>query len=136
MLERYGGLMSGYVHGVGEGDAYDWRGARVVMKASGEDTAGQLAVMESTYPPGLSVPAHFHTGEDEMLYLLAGELHGFCDDDRWTAMPGSFVFVPRGRPHGFVVISDEPARALVIVGPPRLDRQIGATGTLIPHPNA
>lgn len=134
--ERYGGLVSGYVHGVGEGDAYDWRGACVVMKASGEDTADQLAVMESTYPPGLSVPAHVHTGEDEMLYLLAGELQGFCDDDRWTATPGSFVFVPRDRPHGFIVTSDEPARALVIVGPPRLDRQIAATGTLIPHPNA
>ena len=52
------------------------------MKASGEDTSGQLAVMESTYPPGLSVPTHFHAGEDEMFYLLAGELQGFCDDAR------------------------------------------------------
>lgn len=127
--------MSGYVCGLGEGVAYDWRGAHVVIKASGEDTGGQLAAMESTYPPGLSVPTHFHAGEDEMFYLLAGEMQGFCDDTRWTATPGSFVFVPRDRPHGFVVTSEEEARALVIVGPPRLDRQVAATGTLIPHSN-
>jgi uncharacterized cupin superfamily protein len=72
--------VSGYVRAAHEGDAYDWRGARVVIKASGVETFGQLAVMESTYPPGLSVPAHFHAGEDEMLHLLDGELQGFCDD--------------------------------------------------------
>ena len=125
--------MSGYLHGIDEGAAYDWRGARVVIKASSKDTSGQLGVMESTYPPGLSVPSHHHAGEDEMLYVLAGEMQGFCDDSHWTATAGSFVFVPRDRPHGFVVTSDVPARALVIVGPPRLDGQIANNGTPI-HP--
>ncbi len=128
--------MSGYIRDIAEGDTYDWHGARIVMKATSTDTAGQLAAMQSTYPPGLSVPAHRHAGEDEMFYLLAGELQGFCDDTRWTATPGSFVFVPRDRPHGFIVTSDDPARALVIVGPPRLDGQIAATGTLITNPTA
>ena len=126
---RLTGGVSGYVRAADEGDAYDWHGARVVVKASGADTFGQLAVMDSTYPPGLSVPAHAHAGEDEMFYVLDGELSGFCDDDRWTAAAGSFVFVPRDRPHGFVVTSAGPARALVIVGPPRLDGQVAATGT-------
>lgn len=123
--------MSGYVLGIDEGPAYDWRGARVVIKASAMDTFGQLGVMESTYPPGLSVPAHEHPGEDEMLYILVGELQGFCDDSHWTATAGSFVLVPRDRRHGFVVTSDVPTRALVIVGPPRLDGQIARNGTLI-----
>ena len=126
--------VSGFVRAPGEGDAYDWRGARVVIKASGDDTAGQLGVMESSYPPGLSVPAHVHAGEDEMLYVLDGELQGFCDGDSWTATPGSFVFVPRDRRHGFVVTSEGPARALVIVGPPRLDGQVVATGVPVPGP--
>src|ERR1700738_3663548 len=126
--------MSGYVLATGEGDTYEWRGARVVILASGKETGGQLAAMESTYPPGLAVPSHVHAGEDEMLYVLAGELQGFCDDSRWTATPGSFVFVPRDCPHGFRVTSAESAHALVIVGPPRLDAQIAATGTLVSDP--
>jgi quercetin dioxygenase-like cupin family protein len=84
--------------------------------------------MESTYPPGLSVPEHVHVGEDEMFYVLAGELSGFCEADSWTAGRGSFVFVPRGCRHGLDVTSAEPATALVITGPPRLDRQIADRG--------
>ncbi len=87
MFEGGGGRVSGYVLTADEGDAYDWRGARVVIKAASDDTSGQLGVMECTYPPGLSVPTHFHAGEDEMLYVLDGELHGYCDDERWTATP-------------------------------------------------
>jgi quercetin dioxygenase-like cupin family protein len=121
--------MSGYVLGSDEGPAYDFHGARVVIKASGDDTLGQLGVMESVYPPGLLVRPHVHAGEDEMLYLLSGELTGFCDDDRWTVTAGSFVFVPRDRLHGFTVTSSGPARALVITGPSQLDRQIAARGT-------
>jgi quercetin dioxygenase-like cupin family protein len=97
-----------------------------VIKASGEHTLGQLGVMEFSYPPALSVHPHMHAGEDEMFYVLEGELTGFCDDDRWTATAGCFVFVPRDRLHGFTVTSSGPARALVITGPSQLDRQIAA----------
>ena len=91
--------LAGFVLGPGEGLAYGFHGAGVVIKASGENTVGQLGVMESSYPPGLSVHTHLHPGEDEMFYMLAGELTGYCDEDRWTAEAGSFVFVPRGHPH-------------------------------------
>ncbi len=121
--------MPGFIRGAHDGPAYDFHGARIVIKASGEDTLGQLGVMEATYPPALSVHPHVHAGEDEMFYLLEGELTGFCEDDRWTAAAGSFVFVPRDRLHGFTVTSSEPARAIVITGPPQLDRQITAHGT-------
>jgi quercetin dioxygenase-like cupin family protein len=120
--------MSGFVLGPHDGPAYGFHGSSVVIKASGEHTLGQLAVMESTYPLGLSVHEHVHAGEDEMFYLLAGELTGFCEEDNWTATAGSFVFVPRDRPHGFIVTSTGPAKALVITGPPQLDRQISARG--------
>ena len=124
--------LPGFVLGPGEGPAYGFHGARVVIKASGEQTSGQLGVMESTYPPGLSVHTHVHPGEDEMFYLLAGELTGYCDEDRWTAQAGSFVFVPRGHPHSFMVTSDGPATALVIAGPSQLDGQIVARGEEAP----
>ena len=108
------------------GSAYGFHGSRVLIKASGDDTLGQLAVMECTYPAGLSVHVHVHDGEDEMFYVIAGELSGTCGGDTWTAWPGSFVFVPRDTPHSFTVTGTEPATALVITGPPRLDQQIVA----------
>jgi|SRR5690348_4471842 quercetin dioxygenase-like cupin family protein len=126
--------MSGFVLGPREGPAYEFHGATVVIKASGEHTLGQLGVMESAYPPGLSVREHVHAGEDEMFYLLAGELRGFCGGDKWSATAGSFVFVPRDCPHGFTVTSTEQARALVITGPSQLDRQIAAHGAVVSRP--
>jgi quercetin dioxygenase-like cupin family protein len=125
-------MMSGFALGAGAGPAFGFHGSAAVIKASGADTHGQLCVIESEYPAGLSVHEHVHAGEDEMFYVLAGQLSVFCDDDRWTAGPGSFVFVPRDRPHGFTVISAEPARALVITGPPQLDRQIVDRGEPVP----
>lgn len=124
--------MAGYCLAPEEGESFDWHGARVVIKASADTTDGQLAVMESTYPPGLTVPAHRHPGEDEIFYVIAGELEGFCDAERWVARAGSFVFIPRGRPHGFVVDSAEAARAVIIVEPPHLDGQVAATGRRVP----
>ena len=61
-------------------------------------------------------------------YLLAGELTGFCGEERWTAIAGSFVFVPRDHPHGFTVTSAEAAKVLAATGPPQLDRQIADRG--------
>jgi mannose-6-phosphate isomerase-like protein (cupin superfamily) len=121
-------MTSGFVLGPGEGSAYGFHGSVAVIKASGEDTAGQLGVIESVYPAGLSV----HAGEDEMFYLLGGEMEVFCGEDRWTVGAGSFVFVPRDRPHAFTVSSAGPARALVITGPSRLAAQIAERGEPVP----
>ena len=112
-------MTSGFVLGPGEGSAYGFHGSVAVIKASGEDTLGQLGVIESVYPAGLSVHEHVHAGEDEMFYLLGGEMEVFCGKDRWTVGAGSFVFVPRDRSHGFTVSRAGPARALVITGPSR-----------------
>src|SRR6266576_3987377 len=67
-------MTSGFVLGPGEGSAYGSHGSAAVIKASGEDTLGQLGVIESVYPAGLSVHEHVHDGEDEMFYLLEGEI--------------------------------------------------------------
>ena len=120
--------MSGFVLGKDGGDTYAWRGAEVQIKAPAEATLGQLGVMEFIYPVGLAVPTHHHEGEDEMIYVLDGELHGYCNDDEWTATPGSFVFVPRDRPHSLTVVGENRARALVITGPSVLAAQVVAGG--------
>ena len=124
--------MPGFVLEPQGGAAYGFHGSRVLIKASSDDTLGQLAVLESVYPPGLSVHVHVHDGEDEMFYVIAGELAGTCGQETWTAQPGSFVFVPRDTPHSLRVTSPESAIALVITGPPRLDQQIIARAEPVP----
>ena len=120
--------MSFVVRQAGQGAAYDFDGARFVMKASGAETGGQLAVMEVLSPAGLEVPPHVHDGEDEMFYVLSGNLTGHCAGQQWSAAPGAFVLLPRDTEHSFTVASRSEAKILVVVGPPRLDAHVAQRG--------
>ncbi|MFC5139984.1 cupin domain-containing protein [Actinomycetospora rhizophila] len=121
--------MSFFVKGAGEGDRYGFGGAVFTVKASGTDTEGRVGVMEQAAPGGLTVPPHTHEGEDEMFYVLEGEVRGFCGDERFTAATGAFIFLPRDVEHGLEVVGDRPARVLTIVGPARFDALVVSQGT-------
>jgi hypothetical protein len=51
-----------------------------------------------------------------------------CGDERWEATTGSFVMLPRGLPHAFVVISESPCRGLQITSPAQFERFIEESG--------
>lgn len=61
--------------------------------------------------------------------MLDGELDVFCGPDRWTATPGTLVFLPRDVEHGYSVTSASDARFLIIVGPARFDRHLAEVGS-------
>src|SRR5215475_7301452 len=41
---------------------------------SGKDTGGTYCLLEVSLAPGMGVPRHTHTREDEVYFVLAGEL--------------------------------------------------------------
>jgi len=84
------------------------------LKASQDSTSGALSVFETTI--GTGPPLHVHDREDECLYVLGGELSIRCGTDTFDAPAGSFVFLPRGRPHRFWA-KDQPAKLLLITVP-------------------
>jgi quercetin dioxygenase-like cupin family protein len=120
----------GYVSGPEEGEARLFGPCLMVTKVAGEVTHGQLALLECTAPAGARVHPHRHAGEDEVFYLLEGELEVDCGPDRWIATPGSLVFLPRDVEHRFSVRGAAAARFLIVVGPARFDREV-AQGTLV-----
>ena len=107
-------VVRGYAVGPGEGVSD--RGSDV--KASGRSTGGSLTVMELALDGG--PPRHTHTREDESLYVFTGVVDVECDEDRFEAGPGSFVFLPRNLPHAFRSVGG-PVTALLIVTPSGLD---------------
>ncbi|MFD0541342.1 cupin domain-containing protein [Actinomadura luteofluorescens] len=52
-----------------------------------------------------------------MFYVLSGTARFLCDGEELVAGPGSFVLLPVGLPHTFVVGSEEPLRCLQITTP-------------------
>ena len=99
------------------------------LKASQHSTGGALSVLETTI--GAGPPLHVHDREDECFYVLDGELSVRCGSDAFDAAAGSFVFLPRGRPHQFRA-REQPARLLLIAVPGGIEdyfRQINNAAT-------
>lgn len=92
-------------------------GGRTWLKATGADTGGAYMLVEQVMPPGLGSPWHIHRAEDETFYVLEGTVTFIVGDERITAKPGTYVFGPRGVPHGFQVEGDSPARILLMTTP-------------------
>jgi len=91
------------------GHLFDW-------KLFGDQSAGALSAVETTIPAGLEPPVHVHERDDELFYVLEGELTVICGGRELRAGPGGVAFLPRGVPHGFRV-ETETARAFVVITP-------------------
>ena len=110
-------FLAGYVVPPGTGIAGD-----PGLKASRRSTGGAVSVFETTVADG--PPLHVHEREDECFYILDGELSIRCGTDTFDAPAGSFVFLPRGRPHQFRA-TGRPARLLLITVPGGIEDYFG-----------
>jgi quercetin dioxygenase-like cupin family protein len=102
-------------------DAFWWQGSRMTIKARAEGTGGALGLFDGSFYRGFGPPLHFHTREDEAMYVLEGEIRFRQADSEFVAGPGTWVWGPRGVPHAFKVVT-ETARALVVVTPGGFER--------------
>jgi mannose-6-phosphate isomerase-like protein (cupin superfamily) len=56
---------------------------------------------------GTEPPPHVHSREDELFYLLSGEMNVYVDGEVFNLTAGECMFLPRLTPHGFRVTSEE-----------------------------
>lgn len=100
-----------------EGQFVRLGGLGVKFKLSGEDTGGSFAVVEHPVEPGVLVPPHRHTREDEISYVLEGEVGVRVGDQEFRVTPGCYIVKPRGIFHTFWNAGSKPARVLEIISP-------------------
>jgi len=101
----------------GEGERLRFMGGGLLtMKATAAETGGAFLLFEDLMPEGKVTPLHTHAAEDELLYVLDGELLVHIDgaDHRLGAM--GMAVAPRGVPHAFKVVSPT-ARVLTLLTP-------------------
>ncbi len=60
------------------------------------DLDGRVAILERVERRGEEPPFHVHTHEDEIVYVLAGTLTYYMDQETHTATAGTCVLLPRG----------------------------------------
>ena len=66
---------------------------------SGTDTGGAYCLLEVSVAPGISVPRHTHTREDEAYLVLTGELEVTVGEKIHVLRPGDSLLAPRDIPH-------------------------------------
>jgi quercetin dioxygenase-like cupin family protein len=94
----------------------------VTIVARGEQTSGAFTVLEFAVPPGEGPPLHVHTREDELVQVVDGDFRWKLGDELSPSAPGSFVFIPRGLPHGFQNVGDGPGRHRITFAPAGMER--------------
>jgi quercetin dioxygenase-like cupin family protein len=98
-------------------DAIEWLGTQYRTILTKAATGGAMSITDSVSPPTSGPPRHVHHDADETFVMLAGDALFWMEGERTRCGPGQTFFVPRGREHTFQVVSDIPARHLIILTP-------------------
>jgi len=98
-----------------------YSGSLMTFLATGEDTHGQFSLIEAVARKGNVPPPHIHHREDEIFYVLEGEIVVSVGDRTIKGTPGTMVFLPRDVAHSFTIESEE-SRMLILLTPAGLER--------------
>ena len=110
-----------YTRGVTADTAVHQFGLELHYLVEGKDSNGKLAIIHYTSSPGHEPPPHLHEDEDEIFYILEGELDVYCGSDTLHAQAGECLVLPFGKPHAWIIRSPR-LQALIVTTPARLDR--------------
>ena len=100
----------------GEGQVVLVPGHKITLKLFGEDNDLAYSLLEVELD-GVGPPQHIHNGEDEVLYVLEGEIKVLLGRRTIIAKAGTSVCIPRGTVHAFCRIDKKPAKVLAIFSP-------------------
>src|SRR5207247_2725324 len=92
----------------GGGEKLNIAGSPISHKVKSKDTNGVFSVMEFVTAPGKGVALHVHEREDELVYLLEGEIEVTLGDQKMKAVPGVMALLPKGITHGCTNDGNKP----------------------------
>jgi quercetin dioxygenase-like cupin family protein len=99
---------------------------------SGADTGGAYCLLEVGLAPGMSVPRHKHTREDEAYFVLVGELEVTVGDAVFILTPGDSLVAPRDIPHQLRNSGDVENHYLLVFAPSGFEEFLRVTAVPAP----
>ncbi len=79
--------------------------------------AENLVVIEVTLAPGGGHAFHRHPQQEEVIYVVDGEVEQWREEEMQVMRPGDAVFLPGGTVHASFNTSDSDAKLLAILSP-------------------
>ena len=74
-------------------------------------------LFETYDPPGSGIPAHVHPDQDELIYVIEGDVEFELEGRRHRAGAGDIARLPRGIPHGYFNVGETASRMIFAVTP-------------------
>jgi len=99
---------------------------------AGADTGGAYCLIEASLAPGVGVPRHMHTREDESYYVLSGELEVIVEGKVFVLKAGDSLMAPRDIPHQIRNSGGGENHYLLVFSPSGLDEFLLASAILAP----
>ncbi len=125
-------------HEAKEQQAFQMLALKMFIEVDSDDTKGAVAVVRVFVPPGTGAAPHMHSREDEVFQVVRGHYHFRHGDQQVDAPAGTILFMPRGIPHTFKNISNEPGEHVVTLVPGGLEkmfRDLSANEVQLPRDN-
>ena len=93
-------------------------GLEIRYLVDGTASGTATGMFELTVGPGARVPpAHSHSGNEEIVYVLEGKLRYLVGDETRDLGPGDRMHTPRGVVHAFSNPHEAAAKALIMLTP-------------------
>lgn len=99
---------------------------------AGADTGGAYCLLEVGLAPGMGVPRHTHTLEDESYFVLTGELEVIVGDKTFVLKAGDTLMAPRGIPHQLQNSGAVENHYLLVFSPSGFEGFLNATAVSAP----
>ena len=86
-------------------------------KLSGSETVNQIVEWVDDVEPGVGIPPHIHTKEDEIFRVIKGEIEIMVDGKTTILEAGDTAYAPKNIPHAWKVVGTEKAKMITSAFP-------------------
>jgi quercetin dioxygenase-like cupin family protein len=94
----------------------EW-GSLAWFSSPAASNAKDLVVLEVTLRPAGGHNFHKHPNQEEVIYVIDGEIEQWVNQEKKTLGPGDSVFIGADVVHASFNVSDRNAKLLAILGP-------------------
>ncbi len=103
-------------------------------KLVGSDTDNQIVEWVDNVEPGVGIPPHIHTREDEIFRVLKGQIEIMVDGEATVLEAGDIAFAPKNIPHSWKVVGTEKAQMITSAFPAGIEKMFKKLADLPPGP--
>src|SRR5689334_4566583 len=119
-MNKNSSSLNAYKRGPSLASSRWYMGSMMTFLMQSKDTNGSFGLFEGLEKPGAEPPPHMHSREDELHYVLEGEIEAYVGKEAFWVGTGECVFLPRLLPHAYLIRSPR-CRKIILTLPAGLE---------------